>query len=55
MLTLARKLPKLKDTLVLAKFEFMTRHKGHDRSMESINAAINLGHVKVRFSSEIYS
>lgn len=61
-ITLARKLPRLKecglsslnislDTLVPAKFEFMTRRKGHERVMESINAAIDLGYdpVKVCF------
>lgn len=61
-ITLARKLPKLKecglssvnislDTLVPAKFEFMTRRKGHERVMESIHTAIDLGYnpVKVRF------
>ena len=63
-ITLARKLPKLKecgltavnislDTLVPAKFEFMTRRKGHEKVIESINAAVDLGYdpVKVRFSS----
>jgi cyclic pyranopterin phosphate synthase len=61
-ITLARKLPKLKqcgltalnislDTLVPAKFEFLTRRKGHERVMDSINAAIDLGYnpVKVCF------
>lgn len=61
-ITLSRKLPKLKecgltsvnislDTLVPAKFEFMTRRKGHERVMESINTAIDLGYnpVKVCF------
>jgi len=58
-ITLARKLPKLKecglsalnislDTLIPAKFEFMTRRKGHERVMESINAAINLGYNPVK-------
>ncbi|KAL5540715.1 hypothetical protein UlMin_045027 [Ulmus minor] len=58
-LTLARKLPKLKecgltslnislDTLVPAKFEFMTRRKGHHKVMESINAAIDLGYDPVK-------
>ncbi|KAE9465621.1 hypothetical protein C3L33_02476, partial [Rhododendron williamsianum] len=56
---LARKLPKLKecglsalnislDTLIPAKFEFMTRRKGHERVMESINAAIDLGYNPVK-------
>lgn len=61
-ITLSKKLPKLKecgltsvnislDTLVPAKFEFMTRRKGHERVMESINTAIDLGYnpVKVCF------
>lgn len=61
-ITLARKLPKLKecgltsvnislDTLVPAKFEFMTRRRGHEKVMDSINAAIDLGYnpVKVCF------
>lgn len=60
-LVLARKLPKLKDcglnllnisldTLVPGKFEFMTRRKGHERVMESIYTAVDLGYnpVKVR-------
>ncbi|PQM36473.1 cyclic pyranopterin monophosphate synthase mitochondrial isoform X1 [Prunus yedoensis var. nudiflora] len=58
-ITLARKLPKLKecgltsvnislDTLVPAKFEFMTRRKGHQKVMESINAAIDLGYNPVK-------
>ncbi|XP_027113623.1 GTP 3',8-cyclase, mitochondrial isoform X2 [Coffea arabica] len=58
-ITLARKLPKLKecglnlvnislDTLVPAKFEFMTRRKGYERVMESINAAVDLGYNPVK-------
>nr|CAD1831317.1 unnamed protein product [Ananas comosus var. bracteatus] len=54
-IVLAKKLPKLKecglsainislDTLVPAKFEFMTRRKGHARVLESINTAIELGY-----------
>lgn len=63
-LVLAKKLPRLKecglnlvnislDTLIPAKFEFMTRRKGHERVMESIDAAIDLGYnpVKVVVSS----
>ncbi|RRT77387.1 hypothetical protein B296_00010085 [Ensete ventricosum] len=63
-IVLTKKLPKLKecgvnainislDTLVPAKFEFMTRRKGHERVMESIDAAIKLGYnpVKVCFFS----
>lgn len=61
-IVLAKKLPKLQecglnrvnislDTLVPAKFEFMTRRKGHERVMESINVAVDLGYdpVKVCF------
>lgn len=61
-IVLARKLPRLKecgltalnislDTLVPAKFELMTRRKGHQRVLESIDAAIGLGYnpVKVLF------
>lgn len=58
-ITLAKKLPKLKeyglnlvnislDTLIPAKFEFMTRRKGHERVMESINTAIDLGYNPVK-------
>ncbi|CAH9098954.1 unnamed protein product [Cuscuta epithymum] len=58
-ITLARKLIRLKecglnlvnislDTLVPAKFEFMTRRKGHERVMESIQAAIDLGYNPVK-------
>ncbi|KAJ4830801.1 GTP 3',8-cyclase, mitochondrial [Turnera subulata] len=58
-ITLARKLPKLKecgltklnislDTLVPAKFEFLTRRKGHDRVMESINVAVESGYNPVK-------
>ncbi|XP_010542780.1 PREDICTED: cyclic pyranopterin monophosphate synthase, mitochondrial isoform X2 [Tarenaya hassleriana] len=58
-ITLARKLPKLKDcgltslnisldTLVPAKFEFLTRRKGLERVMESIDAAIALGYNPVK-------
>ncbi|XP_052170464.1 GTP 3',8-cyclase, mitochondrial isoform X2 [Diospyros lotus] len=58
-ITLARKLPKLKecglsalnislDTLIPAKFEFLTRRKGHEKVMESINAAIDLGYNPVK-------
>lgn len=58
-ITLGRKLPRLKecgltslnislDTLVPAKFEFMTRRKGHHRVIESINAAIELGYNPVK-------
>ncbi|CAK9144782.1 unnamed protein product [Ilex paraguariensis] len=58
-ISLARKLPKLKecglslvnislDTLVPAKFEFITRRKGHSKVMESIDAAIDLGYNPVK-------
>ncbi|XP_057457749.1 GTP 3',8-cyclase, mitochondrial isoform X2 [Lotus japonicus] len=58
-IVLARKLPKLKecgltslnislDTLVPAKFELMTRRKGHEKVMDSINAAIDLGYNPVK-------
>ncbi|XP_057990144.1 GTP 3',8-cyclase, mitochondrial isoform X3 [Hevea brasiliensis] len=58
-IALARKLPRLKecgltsinislDTLVPAKFEFMTRRKGHEKVMESINAAIDRGYNPVK-------
>ncbi|XP_041000159.1 GTP 3',8-cyclase, mitochondrial isoform X1 [Juglans microcarpa x Juglans regia] len=56
---LSKKLSKLKecglsalnislDTLVPSKFEFMTRRKGHERVMESINTAIILGYNPVK-------
>lgn len=58
-ITLARKLPKLRkcgltsvnislDTLVPAKFEFMTRRKGHEKVIDSINAAVDLGYNPVK-------
>lgn len=58
-ITLARKLPMLKqcgvtnlnislDTLVPAKFELMTRRKGHHKVIDSINAAIDLGFNPVK-------
>ena len=58
---LARKLPKLKasgldmlnislDTLVPAKFEFITRRRGWQKVMDGIDAALDIGYkpVKVR-------
>ncbi|KAL6561132.1 GTP 3',8-cyclase, mitochondrial [Orobanche minor] len=62
-ITLARKLPMLKqcglsavnislDTLLLAKFEFLTRRKVHERVMDSINAAIDLGYNLVKLSAK---
>ncbi|XP_006410330.2 GTP 3',8-cyclase, mitochondrial isoform X1 [Eutrema salsugineum] len=58
-ITLAKKLPKLKecgldslnislDTLVPAKFEFLTRRKGYERVMQSIDTAIALGYNPVK-------
>ncbi|XP_062118056.1 GTP 3',8-cyclase, mitochondrial [Humulus lupulus] len=58
-ITLATKLPKLKqcgltslnislDTLIPAKFEFLTRRKGHHRVLDSINTAIELGYDPVK-------
>lgn len=58
-IVLSKKLPRLKDcgvnainisldTLVPAKFEFMTRRKGHEKVMESINAAVELGYNPVK-------
>lgn len=58
-IVLSKKLPKLKecglnalnislDTLVPAKFEFMTRRKGHSKVMESIDAAIELGYNPIK-------
>ena len=36
------------DTLVPAKFELLTRRKGHDRVMRSIRAAVELGYDPVK-------
>ncbi|KAL5976099.1 GTP 3',8-cyclase, mitochondrial [Asimina triloba] len=58
-IVLAKKLPRLKecglnslnislDTLIPAKFEFMTRRKGHGKVMESIAAAVELGYNPVK-------
>lgn len=58
-ITLAKKLPRLQecglnlvnislDTLVPAKFEFMTRRRGHERVMAAIDAAIQLGYNPVK-------
>uniref|UniRef100_A0ACD5ZYK7 Uncharacterized protein n=1 Tax=Avena sativa TaxID=4498 RepID=A0ACD5ZYK7_AVESA len=58
-IVLSKKLPRLKecglnalnislDTLVPAKFEFMTRRKGHSKVMESIDTAIELGYDRVK-------
>ena len=64
--TLARKLPALKDaglnllnisldTLIPAKFEFITRRKGWDRVMMAIDKALELDYspVKVSFNSNV--
>lgn len=56
---LARKLPQLRaaglnslnislDTLVPAKFEFITRRKGHSKVLESIEAALDLHYSPVK-------
>ncbi|PON69196.1 Molybdenum cofactor biosynthesis protein A [Parasponia andersonii] len=58
-IVLATKLPRLRqcgltslnislDTLVPAKFEFMTRRTGHHRVLDSINTAIELGYNPVK-------
>uniref|UniRef100_A0ACD5YL32 Uncharacterized protein n=1 Tax=Avena sativa TaxID=4498 RepID=A0ACD5YL32_AVESA len=58
-IVLSKKLPRLKecglnalnislDTLLPAKFEFMTRRKGHSKVMESIDTAIELGYDPVK-------
>jgi cyclic pyranopterin phosphate synthase len=58
-IVLSKKLPRLKecglnalnislDTLIPAKFEFMTRRKGHSKVMESIDTAIELGYDPVK-------
>lgn len=57
--TLARKLPVLKeagldqlnislDTLVQAKFEFITRRKGWQKVIEGIDVALQLGYDPVK-------
>ena len=59
--TLARKLPALKDaglnllnisldTLIPAKFEFITRRKGWDRVMMAIDKALELDYAPVKVS-----
>lgn len=63
-LVLARKLPQLShagldslnislDTLVPAKFEFITRRKGHSKVLESIEAALDLGYNPVKVNCVI--
>mgnify|MGYP002775715138 FL=1 len=58
-LVLARKLPQLRaagldslnislDTLVPAKFEFITRRKGHSKVLEAIEAALDEGYSPVK-------
>ena len=57
--TLARRLPVLKDagldllnisldTLIPAKFEFITRRKGWERVIDSIDKALELGYDPVK-------
>ncbi|CAG5136430.1 unnamed protein product [Candidula unifasciata] len=59
--TLARRLPELKaagldqinlslDTLVPAKFEFITRRKGHDRVLKAIDKALELGYDPLKIN-----
>ncbi|VAI27616.1 unnamed protein product [Triticum turgidum subsp. durum] len=63
-IVLSKKLPRLKecglnalnislDTLIPAKFEFMTRRKGHSKVMESIDTAIQLGYDPVKVNCVI--
>ena len=58
-IVLARKLPQLRaagldslnislDTLVPAKFEFITRRKGHSKVLEAIDAALDEGYSPVK-------
>ncbi len=58
-LLLSRKLPALKaagldmlnislDTLVPAKFEFITRRKGFEKVMQGINTALELGYKPLK-------
>jgi len=65
-IVLSKKLPKLKecglnalnislDTLVPAKFEFMTRRKGHSKVLESIDAAVELGYSPVKVFSFLHA
>ncbi|XP_041353494.1 molybdenum cofactor biosynthesis protein 1-like isoform X2 [Gigantopelta aegis] len=60
-ITLARKLPQLKeagldylnislDTLIPAKFEFITRRKGFDRVLQAIDKALELGYSPVKLN-----
>ena len=57
--TLARRLPALKDagldllnisldTLIPAKFEFITRRKGWERVIDSIDKALELGYDPIK-------
>lgn len=63
-IVLAGKLPKLRDcglnllnisldTLVPSKFEFMTRRKGHNKVLEAIDVAIDLGYNPVKVNCVI--
>ena len=58
-IVLAKRIPALRaagvdllnislDTLIPAKFEFLTRRKGHERVMESIRAAVEAGYAPVK-------
>jgi cyclic pyranopterin phosphate synthase len=60
--TLAKKLPKLQeagldrinislDTLIPAKFEFITRRKGWQKVMEGMDKALELGYDPVKVST----
>lgn len=64
-LLLSRKLPSLKaaglnllnvslDTLVPAKFEFITRRKGFEKVMEGIETALELGYRPLKVCICIY-
>lgn len=63
--TLAKKLPHLKeagldllnislDTLIPAKFEFVTRRKGWERVMEGIDKALDLGYDPVKVNLDLF-
>ncbi|KAH7423925.1 hypothetical protein KP509_12G081300 [Ceratopteris richardii] len=63
-IVLGRKLSKLRDagldslnisldTLVPAKFEFMTRRKGHSKVMEAIDAALEMGYNPLKINCVI--
>ena len=61
-LLLSRKLPSLKeaginllnvslDTLVSAKFEFITRRKGFEKVLQGIDLALDLGYTPLKVSN----